>query len=144
MSTTIIAAGGIVMNPKQEILWIFRRGFWDLPKGKLDPGETIPQCALREVQEETGLTQIHLNELITITYHDYFDNYLNTQVTKETHWYKMSIQDLQNGIPQTEEDIEKMEWFSLDALEIPMQHTYENIKLVIAAYRKKVNSTTYF
>lgn len=137
MSTTIIAAGGIVMNPKQEILWIFRRGFWDLPKGKLDPGETILQCALREVQEETGLTQIHLNELITITYHDYFDNYLNTQVTKETHWYKMSIQDLQNGIPQTEEDIEKMEWFSLDALEIPMQHTYENIKLVIAAYRKK-------
>lgn len=137
MSTTIIAAGGIVMNPKQEILWIFRRGFWDLPKGKLDPGETIPQCALREVQEETGLTQIHLNELITITYHDYFDNYLNTQVTKETHWYKMSIQDLQNGIPQIEEDIEKMEWFSLDALEIPMQHTYENIKLVIAAYRKK-------
>lgn len=137
MSTTIIAAGGIVMNPKQEILWIFRRGFWDLPKGKLDPGETIPQCALREVQEETGLTQIHLNELITITYHDYFDNYLNTQVTKETHWYKMSIQDLQNGIPQTEEDIKKMEWFSLDALEIPMQHTYENIKLVIAAYRKK-------
>ena len=134
MSTTIIAAGGIVMNPKQEILWIFRRGFWDLPKGKLDPGETIPQCALREVQEETGLTQIHLNELITITYHDYFDNYLNTQVTKETHWYKMSIQDLQNGIPQTEEDIEKMEWFSLDALGIPMQHTYENIKLVIAAY----------
>ncbi len=136
MSTTIIAAGGIVMNPKQEILWIFRRGFWDLPKGKLDPGETIPQCALREVQEETGLTQIHLNEIITITYHDYFDNYLNTQVTKETHWYKMSIQDLQNGIPQTEEDIEKMEWFSLDALGIPMQHTYENIKLVIAAYLK--------
>ena len=134
MSTTIIAAGGIVVNPKQEILWIFRRGFWDLPKGKLDPGETIPQCALREVQEETGINDIQLNELITTTYHDYFDKYLNTQVTKETHWYKMSIQDLQNGIPQTEEDIEKMEWVSLDALGIPMQHTYENIKIVIAAY----------
>lgn len=136
MSTTIIAAGGIVMNPKQEILWIFRRGFWDLPKGKLDPGETIPQCALREVEEETGIHKIQLNELITITYHEYFDKYLNTQVTKETHWYKMSIQDLQNGIPQTEEDIEKMEWFPIDVLEIPMQHTYENIKLVIAAYLK--------
>ncbi|MEI7959294.1 MAG: NUDIX domain-containing protein [Chitinophagaceae bacterium] len=136
MSTTIIAAGGIVMNPKQEILWIFRRGFWDLPKGKLDPGETIPQCALREVEEETGINDIQLNELITITYHEYFDKYLNTQVTKETHWYKMSIQDLQNGIPQTEEDIEKMEWFPIDVLEIPMQHTYENIKLVIAAYLK--------
>jgi len=136
MSTTIIAAGGIVMNPKQEILWIFRRGFWDLPKGKLDPGETIPQCALREVEEETGIHKIQLNELITITYHKYFDKYLNTQVTKETHWYKMSIQDLQNGIPQTEEDIEKMEWFPIDVLEIPMQHTYENIKLVLAAYLK--------
>jgi len=134
MSTTIIAAGGIVMNPKQEILWIFRRGFWDLPKGKLDLGETIPQCALREVQEETGINNIQLNELITITYHDYFDKYLNTQVTKETHWYNMIIQDLQYGIPQIEEDIEKMEWFSIDALEIPMQHTYENIKLVITAY----------
>jgi len=136
MSTTIIAAGGIVMNPKQEILWIFRRGFWDLPKGKLDPGETIPQCALREVEEETGINDIQLNELITITYHEYFDKYLNTQVTKETHWYKMSIQDLQNGVPQTEEDIEKMEWFPINVLEIPMQHTYENIKLVIAAYLK--------
>jgi 8-oxo-dGTP pyrophosphatase MutT (NUDIX family) len=136
MSTTIIAAGGIVLNPKQEILWIFRRGFWDLPKGKLDPGETIPQCALREVEEETGIHKIQLNELITITYHEYFDKYLNTQVTKETHWYKMSIQDLQNGIPQTEEDIEKMEWFPINVLEIPMQHTYENIKLVIAAYLK--------
>ena len=134
MSTTIIAAGGIVVNPKQEILWIFRRGFWDLPKGKLDPGETIPQCALREVQEETGINDIQLNELITTTNHDYFDKYLNTQVTKETHWYKMSIHDLQNVIPQTEEDIEKMGWFSIDALEIPMQHTYENIKLVVAAY----------
>jgi len=136
MSTTIIAAGGIVLNPKQEILWIFRRGFWDLPKGKLDPGETIPQCALREVEEETGIHKIQLNELITITYHEYFDKYLNNQVTKETHWYKMSIQDLQNGIPQTEEDIEKMEWFPIDVLEIPMHHTYENIKLVIAAYLK--------
>jgi hypothetical protein len=55
-------------------------------------------------------------------------------VTKETHWYNMIIQDLQYGIPQIEEDIEKMEWFSIDALEIPMQHTYENIKLVITAY----------
>jgi len=136
MSTTIIAAGGIVLNPKQEILWIFRRGFWDLPKGKLDPGETIPQCALREVEEETGINDIQLNDLITITYHEYFDKYLNTQVTKETHWYKMSIQDLQNGVPQTEEDIEKMEWFPINVLEIPMQHTYENIKLVIAAYLK--------
>jgi 8-oxo-dGTP pyrophosphatase MutT (NUDIX family) len=134
MSTTIIAAGGIVVNPKQEILWIFRRGFWDLPKGKLDPGETIPQCALREVEEETGINDIQLNELITTTYHDYFDKYLNTQVTKETHWYKMSIHDLQIGIPQTEEDIEKMEWFPINVLEIPMQHTYENIKIVVAAY----------
>lgn len=136
MSTTIKAAGGIVINPNQEILWIFRRGFWDLPKGKLDPGETLPQCALREVEEETGITNIQLKEFITITYHDYFDTYLNTQVTKETHWYQMSIPDLQNGIPQTNEDIEKIEWFLWNDLQIPLQNTYENIKQVVEVYLK--------
>ena len=138
MSTTLIAAGGMVMNPKQEILWIFRRGFWDLPKGKLDLGETIPQCALREVEEETGITNIQLKELITITYHDYFDKYLNKQVTKETHWYQMSIIDFQNGIPQTNEDIEKIEWFLWNDLKIPLQNTYENIEQVVDAYFKKI------
>jgi 8-oxo-dGTP pyrophosphatase MutT (NUDIX family) len=138
MSTTIIAAGGIVINPKREILWIYRRGNWDLPKGKLDADETIAQCAIREVEEETGMKNLILGEHIMITYHDYYDTYLKEQVTKETHWFQMEIQDLQFGIPQMEEDIEKMQWYAIKALEIPLENTYDNIKLVIAAFRSKL------
>ena len=63
MPKQIIAAGGLVTNPHHEILWIFRRGFWDLPKGKLEEGETIQTCALREVQEETGIHKLQLHEI---------------------------------------------------------------------------------
>jgi hypothetical protein len=73
-----------------------------------------------------------------ITYHDYYDTYLKEQVTKETHWFQMEIQDLQFGIPQMEEDIEKMQWYAIKALEIPLENTYDNIKLVIAAFRSKL------
>ena len=59
---TIIAAGGLVLNEKNELLMIFRRGFWDLPKGKVDEGETLEQCAVREVKEETGLQNIRLGD----------------------------------------------------------------------------------
>ncbi len=58
----VTAAGGLVENEKGEVLLIFRRGKWDLPKGKLDPGETIEQCAVREVEEETGLKNIELKK----------------------------------------------------------------------------------
>jgi 8-oxo-dGTP pyrophosphatase MutT (NUDIX family) len=77
MSSQIIAAGGLVTNPKGEILWIFRRGFWDLPKGKLDEGETIQTCAVREVAEETGISNIQLHEMLCFTNHLYFDNLIN-------------------------------------------------------------------
>ena len=64
MPKQILAAGGLVTNAQGEILWIFRRGFWDLPKGKLDDGETIQSCAIREVEEETGIQNIKLHELL--------------------------------------------------------------------------------
>jgi 8-oxo-dGTP pyrophosphatase MutT (NUDIX family) len=109
----IVAAGGLVQNPSKEVLLIFRRGFWDLPKGKLDEGETIEACAIREVEEETGLKQLILNHFITITTHEYFDKYLVKEVIKESHWYAMTIHDYQTGVPQTEEDITDMKWVSL-------------------------------
>jgi len=69
----IKAGGGIVTNELGELLMIFRRGKWDLPKGKLDAGETIEECALREVNEETGVQNLELGKLIAITQHEYFD-----------------------------------------------------------------------
>ena len=69
--TLVLASGGLIRNEQNEILLIFRRGKWDLPKGKLDAGETLETCAVREVEEETGLRNIELQQPLTITYHTY-------------------------------------------------------------------------
>jgi len=140
MPTQIIAAGGLVTNPQGEILWIYRRGFWDLPKGKLDDGETIQTCALREVQEETGIKGVQLHEMLCYTNHNYFDKYLNEEVIKRTYWFHMSIPNLQNGIPQTTEDIEKIEWHALNTARHCLDNTYDNILEVIENYRLKINN----
>ncbi len=127
----IIAAGGIVTNPDNDILFIFRRGKWDLPKGKLDEGESIEQCAVREVEEETGLKEIHLKELIGITKHEYFDKWVNEEVIKETHWYKMSIETDQVLIPQTEEDILEIKWVPINELDFYLANSYSNIVEIV-------------
>ena len=134
MLTPIIAAGGIVMNPNHEILWIYRRGFWDLPKGKLDPNETIENCAIREVMEETGINHLVLGKLILTTTHQYHDKYLNEEVEKTTYWYQMSTDKLQAGIPQTEEDIEAVAWVKQADLAPYLAKTYDNIKKVMEAF----------
>jgi 8-oxo-dGTP pyrophosphatase MutT (NUDIX family) len=140
MPKQIIAAGGLVTNPKGEILWIFRRGFWDLPKGKLEEGETIQSCAVREVEEETGLTNIQLHQMLCFTNHTYFDKYLNEEVIKRSYWFHMTIADLQEGIPQSAEDIEKIEWVSLDKARHCLDHTYPTILEVIEKYRILMNT----
>jgi 8-oxo-dGTP pyrophosphatase MutT (NUDIX family) len=139
MSSQIIAAGGLVTNPKGEILWIFRRGFWDLPKGKLDEGETIQTCAVREVAEETGISNIQLHEMLCFTNHLYFDKYLNEEVIKRTYWFYMTIPNMQEGIPQLTEDIEKIEWLALDKARQCLDHTYPTILEVVEQFRIKLN-----
>jgi 8-oxo-dGTP pyrophosphatase MutT (NUDIX family) len=139
MLTPIIAAGGIVVNPNKEILWIFRRGFWDLPKGKLDPNETIEACALREVMEETGVSNLVLGDLIMTTTHLYHDMYLNTEVEKTTYWYKMTTDQLQDGIPQTEEEIEAIAWVKKEDIAPYLAKTYDTIKQVMASFLTSMN-----
>jgi len=134
MLTPIIAAGGIVMNPNNEMLWIFRRGFWDLPKGKLDPNETIEACAIREVMEETGISHLVLGKLILTTTHQYHDKYLNNEVEKTTYWYAMTTDILQDGIPQTEEDIEAIAWVNQADLAPYLAKTYDTIKEVMEVF----------
>ena len=138
MPTQIIAAGGLVTNPNGQILWIFRRGFWDLPKGKLDEGETIQTCAVREVQEETGLVNLQLHELLKFTQHTYFDTYLQQEVLKRTYWFHMSIPVEQTGQPQISEDIEKIEWQLLETAKHCLSNTYPTILEVIEAYSLKI------
>ena len=132
----ITAAGGLVQNNEESFLLIFRRGFWDLPKGKLDAGELIPECAVREVMEETGLQTITLGPFICLTKHEYFDNWLQKEVIKETHWFAMTASALEQEtlIPQTEEDIEKVEWVPVNKLPQYLLQTYPTIQTVFEAF----------
>ena len=134
MLTPLIAAGGVVVNTNNEILWIFRRGFWDLPKGKLDPNETIEACAIREVMEETGISHLVLGKRILTTTHQYYDTYLNKEVEKTTYWYAMTTDRLQDGKPQSEEDIEAIAWVKKADMAPYLEKTYDTIKEVMEAF----------
>ena len=127
----ILAGGGVVTNEHGDLLLIFSRGKWDLPKGKLDKGETIEACALREVTEETGVQNLTLGKLVIVTQHAYFDVYQNKEVIKESHWFRMTVSGVPSLIPQTEEDITAIEWTKPSAIASRLQESYETIKTVI-------------
>ena len=135
MPKKIIAAGGLVFNDSRQLLMIFRRGKWDLPKGKLDKGERIEDCAVREVKEETGLTEVTLKDFAGLTYHEYFDKYIKNDALKETHWYEMYAPSNQVLVPQFEEDIEMIEWVDKNKIPEKLHNSYPNIIEII----KKVN-----
>ena len=108
-SKGIVAAGGIVKNEEGKTLIIFRRGYWDLPKGKVEKGEKIINAARREVEEETGVKIESLSEEAILTYHCY--RLKGKDCIKETHWYHMQARPGQGTLtPQTEEDIEQALW----------------------------------
>ena len=125
----IQAGGGLVANEKNELLLIFRRGKWDLPKGKLDKGESIDQCALREVREETGIRQLKLGDKIAETWHLY--NEKNKNIVKHTTWFRMTASDAEKLQPQAEEDILEVKWVNPAALAPFMGNTYSAIKDVM-------------
>jgi len=119
------ASGGAVLNQKNEILMIYRRGHWDLPKGKLELKESRRDAAKREVQEETGISNVQLGKKLLITYHTY-RNKNDKRCIKLTHWYLM-FASKQKGIPQTEEDIEKIQWMTLEKFYSKKRKVYHNI-----------------
>ena len=139
MEKKIIAGGGVVVNEKNQVLFIYRRKKWDLPKGKLDPGEDIKACAIREVMEETGIRDLTIGNLIIVTTHSYEENGMNMQ--KETHWFEMKASTVDNSTltPQLEEDIEKIEWVSPENLEEYLSETYTNIQQVLNSWNRPRN-----
>ncbi len=124
------AAGGLVKNNDEEILMIHRRGKWDLPKGKLDKGETLEACALREVTEETGLKNLELGALIRITFHTY--SLFGKHILKETNWYSMKAKGIETLFPQTEEDITEIRWVIKKELKKYLSNTFPSIKDVLS------------
>ncbi|WP_372645742.1 NUDIX hydrolase [Ancylomarina sp.] len=125
----IEAAGGLVFNQANEILAIHRLGKWDLPKGKVESGETIDEAALREVEEECGITNLQLDEELESTYHTYWMN--NSWMLKRSYWFKMSYSGNEKLVPQTEEDIEKACWIPSNQIEEFRANTYASILAVV-------------
>jgi 8-oxo-dGTP pyrophosphatase MutT (NUDIX family) len=125
------AGGGLVINEKEEILFMFRRGKWDLPKGKLDPGESLESCAQREVKEETGINHLALIRFLLVTEHEYEER--GQVILKETHWWMMKTIGNQKLVPQTEEDISELKWIGPSDFKLVQQNTYPGILDVLRA-----------
>lgn len=133
----IDAAGGVVRKDNR-LLFIFRNGKWDLPKGKIEKGETVEEAAIREVQEECGIDKLEIEKQLPPTYHIYCSPYKKSfgqWIFKKTFWFEMNYSGIENGIPQNEEGISEVRWFKPSELDEVMKNTYANLKPLIEIYR---------
>ena len=125
----VVAAGGKVLNASQRILFIFRNGKWDLPKGKSESNETIDKTALREVEEETGVKGLSITKPLEITYHIFRRN--NQHQIKKTYWFEM-FSDYDGDLkPQLNEGITKVKWIGPKKLKKVKKNIYANIESLI-------------
>ncbi len=127
----VLAAGGLVINQSSEILMIYKRSKWDLPKGHLDKNETFETCALREITEETGLEDISITRFIGVTEHEYYDGLLHEEAIKEIHWYEIKANKDEALHPQYEESIEWIRWVPKNELVNYLNNSYTNIREII-------------
>lgn len=126
----IIAAGGKVSNTDGKILFIFRLGKWDLPKGKVEEGETLEVSAIREVEEECGISNLTILNHLKDTYHIYEMN--DKLVLKQSVWYEMKTDDTSKLIPQTEENITDARWMNDEEIQNEvLKNTYPSIREII-------------
>jgi 8-oxo-dGTP pyrophosphatase MutT (NUDIX family) len=131
----IPAAGGLVISGKM-VLFIFRNGKWDLPKGKIDPGEKPEQAAIREVSEECGISGHEAVRQLLSTYHIYGSPSVDSKETwifKETFWYEMSYSGPLTGTPQKGEGISGVRWIPDYRINEVFANTYENLKLLLTS-----------
>jgi 8-oxo-dGTP pyrophosphatase MutT (NUDIX family) len=134
MFKVIEAAGGIVHNSKGEILFIRRLGKWDLAKGKIEKGESLEQAALREIEEETGLKELILEEFLNTTFHIYTERN-GDRILKTTYWFSVEYVGVKAPVPQTEEGISEVCWKNEEEIKNTVWgNTFQNIKLIINQY----------
>lgn len=124
----IEAGGGLVQNQNGKYLMMFRKGKWDIPKGKIDKGEEIKDGAIREVEEETGVRNLKVNYKLGKTYHTY--KLKDKWVLKETHWYAMRTDFAGTLVPQEDEGIERVVWASKKEVKTMLKNSYASIKEV--------------
>lgn len=128
----VVASGGIVQNKNGEILLMKRLGKWDLPKGKIKKGEDLQVCAIREIEEETGVKKLSIETPFSETYHTYYRN--EKWEIKHTYWYIINSKYEGPLTPQVEEDIHEVRWVSISDLGEYIADTYPAIKRLIKAY----------
>jgi len=130
----IEAAGGLVRNNCHEILFIYRFDKWDLPKGKIESGESREMASLREVKEECGIDQVELGKPLPTTYHIYEEK--NREILKISYWFTMYSEE-KKLIPQTEEGITEVKWIKETDLQLVKDNTYHNIEWLLDSYHSE-------
>jgi 8-oxo-dGTP pyrophosphatase MutT (NUDIX family) len=121
----IEAAGGILRNAANKIMLIYRYDKWDLPKGKMKKNEEPDNAAIREVMEETGISDIKIIKKLPCTYHIY--TLKGERIIKKTYWYKMFTESMQTPVPQTEEGITDVRWMNKQEITKALKNTYRSI-----------------
>ena len=131
----IFASGGIVKNDNNQILFIYRRGKWDLPKGKAEKGESIRETAVREVIEETGIEKLKIDKYFSNTFHIVRNN--KKYFLKETLWFLMSSNFKGKLKPQLNEGIKSVKWKTFDDAKKIKKKTYGNISIILTDFLKQ-------
>ena len=127
------AAGGLVTCPTKEILMIYRNELWDLPKGKIDAGESPEEAAIREVTEECGVDGLSIGRALPVSFHVYMlkgDRWM----LKKTQWFHMHAQQMQLPSPQLNENITRAEWVNPARLEPLLAKSYRSVADLIRLY----------
>lgn len=124
-----IASGGLLQNDNGELLFIRRRGKWDIPKGHLSENESVRECAVREIEEETGLRAGTARLILKPTYHIY--RIKEKWILKETHWYVFEDTGEGKPKPQQSEDITELKWFNRDEIKYIHQNTWPSVSDVV-------------
>lgn len=132
------AAGGVVKDERGEVLMIYRRNRWDLPKGHIDTGEDALTAAKREVEEETGVSGLKFVSELCNTLHAY--NVYGEWELKCTYWFAFDAQSAATTA-QTEEDIESAVWCNPAEVDSNLEESYPTIKEVIYEYRRTSKNT---
>ena len=149
MNNHLITSGGVVIQ-NHQILFIFKNGRWDLPKGHLEEGNSSKETALIEISEETGLPKKNLTVLKKLIPTHYHKRVQGEMIVKKTIWYLVEF----NGnmdmplIPDKNEGITECRWFSLNELVLVLEESHERIRylmefcLNMPFFRSYINEST--
>ena len=131
----VVKAGGGIVEKEGKFLMIHRKGQWDLPKGKKEKKESVESCAIREVEEETGV-KVKISHEITAIWHTYMQN--GKYILKKTYWYAMSCQDDSRMKPQKKEGIKEVKWMTMKEMQLALVSSYRSLRYVVSEHQQSL------